>query len=282
MQFVLVLAIGLVTGFLSGQFGVGGGMITTPAIRLLLHQPTMIAVGTPVLVIIPTSISGVIAYSRKRLVNVRVGLVVGLTGSVAAVFGALLTRVVGGPMVLVVTAAVIAYMAVDMALLAMRKPVLLPAPPEDLTLEALAEATSGETPASSSPPVAHPLQRGGTWAGCIALGLVTGLSSGFLGLGGGFIVVPTLIRWFRFDAKTAIGTSLVVIAILSVPGSITHYLLGHVDVGLAALIAIGVIPGSQLGAHVTARANERAVKIAFAVTLMVVAVVLGVSELGAI
>lgn len=283
-QLALALIIGLLTGFLSGQFGIGGGMITTPAIRLLLHQPAMIAVGTPLVVIIPTSVSGAIAYARNRLIDLRAGIVIGLTGSLSAVLGAYATKLVGGPFVLVVTAVVIAYMALDMALLAFRPPVLPSPGPDDPTLDALAEATAAETPAAraSAPAPAIAPTRAGSLPGFIALGLVAGFFSGFLGLGGGFVVVPTLIRWFRFDAKTAIGTSLVVISILAIPGSVAHYLLGHVDLALAALLAIGVIPGSQLGARITAAADERLVKIAFSVLLLVVGVVLGASELGAL
>ncbi|MHB8706599.1 MAG: sulfite exporter TauE/SafE family protein, partial [Coriobacteriia bacterium] len=116
--------------------------------------------------------------------------------------------------------------------------------------------------------------------GLVVLGAITGLYSGFLGLGGGFIVVPALVRWFGFDIKRAIGTSLVVVAILAVPGSITHYVLGNVDLALAALLALGVVPGALLGARLTSVAKERTVRIAFAILLLAVAALLGVTEVG--
>jgi len=257
---LLSAAIGLVSGFLSGQFGIGGAMVTTPAIRLLLGQPELIAVGTPLPIIIPTAISGAIAYGRRGLLDTRAGLIIGLAGSLASVLGAWLTKLVGGSFVLVVTAVVICYMSVDMALLAFRK--------------APAEEEPGAVPALPHGVVRHKTP----WLA--VLGLITGLYSGFLGLGGGFIVVPALIRWFGFDAKRAIGTSLVVVSVLAVPGSITHYLLGHVDLALAASMMVGVVPGALLGARVTAVANERTVKIAFALLLLVVGVVLALNEFG--
>jgi uncharacterized membrane protein YfcA len=111
---------------------------------------------------------------------------------------------------------------------------------------------------------------------------VTGLNSGLLGLGGGFIVVPVLTRWFGFEPKRAIGTSLVVVALLAVPGSVTHWLLGHIDLRLALALSLTVIPGALLGARVTAVASDRLVRVGFAVLLVAAGVLLIVNELGLI
>lgn len=251
----LAVAIGLLAGFLSGQFGIGGGIVTTPALRLLLGAPELIAVGTPLPVIIPTAIAGAIAYARRGLADVRTGVALGIAGGVFAVLGARATTLVGGDVVLLVTAALICWMAVDMLLLALR-----PARPQH-ERDAHAERT-----------------RSWLWIG--ALGAATGLYSGFLGLGGGFVVVPSLVRYFGFPAKRAVGTSLVVVTLLAIPGTVTHYLLGNVDPGLAAALALGVVPGALLGARVTALANERSVRIGFAVMLLVVGAVLAASEIG--
>lgn len=258
-ELALTLAIGFFSGVLSGLFGIGGGVITTPAIRLLLQAPALVAVGTPLPVILPSALSGAIAYSRRGLTDVRAGLVVGACGVLTSVAGALATRLVGGGVVLIVTALVIGYTALDMVLLALRS---------------RPETEVGVVPAVPRVPTRH------RTGGLVVLGAVTGLYSGFLGLGGGFIVVPALVRWFGFDIKRGIGTSLVIVAILAVPGSITHYLLGNIDLTLAALLAIGVVPGALLGAKLTSAAKERTVRIAFAVMLLLVAAMLGLTEAG--
>ncbi|MGB4593842.1 MAG: sulfite exporter TauE/SafE family protein [Coriobacteriia bacterium] len=258
-ELALTLAIGFVSGVLSGLFGIGGGVVTTPALRLLLQAPALVAVGTPLPVILPTAVSGALAYSRRGLNDVRAGLTIGVTGSVASVIGALGTTLVGGRVVLIVTALVIGYTAVDMGLLALRG-----RPEEEV----------GVLPAVSGERTHHP------FAGLALLGAITGLYSGFLGLGGGFIVVPALVRWFGFDIKRAIGTSLIVVAVLAVPGSITHYLLGNIDLALAATLALGVVPGALLGARLTVAAREKTVRILFAVMLLVVGLILGLAEAG--
>lgn len=252
----LALLIGLAAGYLSGQFGIGGGIITTPALRLLLDQPELIAVGTPLPVIFPTAAAGAFSYARRGLVDWRVGVTTGLVGGVFAALGAVAATRVGGSAVLIVTAVLIVYMAVDMTLLALRAP----------RSEAAAEAEK------------EPPRRSWVWSA--GLGVIAGLYSGFLGLGGGFVVVPVLVRLFGFPIKKAAGTSLVTVMLLSIPGTVTHYMLGNIDVGLALALSVGVIPGALLGAHVTARASERTVRVAFAAMLLVVGVILGVSESG--
>mgnify|MGYP001075544998 CR=1 FL=1 len=247
--------VGLVAGYLSGQFGIGGGIVTTPAIRLILGYPELIAVGTPLPVIIPTAIAGAISYARRGLLDVRTGVIVGAVGALFSVAGAWATTFVGGTVVLLVTAALVCWMAADMALLAARP-----------------DRSQGALIALRVRTASVP------WLA--ALGVLAGLYSGFLGLGGGFVLVPALVRYFGFSVKEAVGTSLVAVSMLAIPGSITHYLLGNVDVGLALALALGVIPGALLGARVTALARERNVRIAFAVFLFAVGVLLGVTELG--
>jgi uncharacterized membrane protein YfcA len=62
LQAALTIGVGLVAGVLSGMFGVGGGLVTTPAIRLLLGFPALIALGTPLPVILPTAVAGAASY----------------------------------------------------------------------------------------------------------------------------------------------------------------------------------------------------------------------------
>ncbi len=253
-SWVPAAVVGFATGFLSGQFGIGGGIITTPAIRLVLGGSELIAVGTSLPVVIPTALTGVIAYTRRGLVDLRVGLTIGGVGAIFSILGAWATSLVGGDVVLMVTAALICWMAVDMALLAL-------------------------APARTADERERHGVRARSWLWMGALGVITGLYSGFLGLGGGFVVVPALVRYFGFDAKRAVGTSLVAVLALAVPGTITHYLLGHIDSGMALSLSLGVIPGALLGARVTALSREKTVRIGFAVLLLVVGVALGVTEI---
>jgi len=251
---VETVLVGFAAGILSGAFGVGGGLVTTPAIRLILGYPELVAVGTPLPVIIPTAVAGALSYKRRGMIDVRAGMAIGLYGAPTAILGAWLASVAGGQMVLLLTALLITYMALDTLLQAVRGPSDRPA------------AVGRE----------HP-RRGLALAG---LGVLAGLYSGFLGLGGGFVIVPVLTRWFGMDIKRAIGTSLTAVTLLAIPGTIAHAYLGHVDWELAALLTLGVVPGALIGARLTQRASARGVGIAFSVLLLITGGLLAANELG--
>lgn len=253
---VLTLAIGFVSGVLSGVFGIGGGIVTTPALRLLLHAPALVAVGTPLPVIIPGAFTGAWSYARRGEAEVRMGLTVASVGAPVSVLGALATRLVGGTVVLLGTAALIAYVAVDMIVGAVQAHGSEPAP----------------VSASARP----------SWPRMALVGVLAGAYSGFFGLGGGFVLVPGLNRLLGLDLKRSIATSLVAVAVLAVPGTIAHAALGNIDWRYALGLIVGVVPGALVGARLTAGARERELRIGFAVLLVVTGIILAASEMGVV
>lgn len=270
------IAVGFVSGVLSGLFGIGGGLITTPAIRLLLGYGELIAVGTPLPVILPGAITGAVTYYRRGSADLRAGLTMGVVGALGSVGGALLSDRAGGTVVLLATSALIVWAAADM-LLQERAASAKRAAREAVPLATLGEGESDEALVPAGEP---PHGRIAAWK-IVAIGLAAGVYSGFLGLGGGFIVVPALTRYCGVTVKRAIGTSLVTVAVLAIPGTIAHSQLGHIDWPLALLLAIGVVPGAALGARLTKHATDRAMRLAFSALLIVVGVWLAANELPA-
>jgi uncharacterized protein len=283
------VAVGLVSGVLSGMFGVGGGVLTTPAIRLLLGYPALVAVGTPLVVIIPTTAAGAIQYARRGLADVRAGLALGACGSLGALAGAWGSALAGGTAVLLTTAALIAVVSVDMLVHAARSGMS-----DDAMVEAVSPTRTEEIGREDSIALAAAADEVATMPGTsgavpplpisarLALtGLASGVYSGFLGLGGGFVMVPLLSRLFGIPMKRAIGTSLVAITVLAIPGSLAHWALGHVDLPLALLLVLGTVPGALFGARLTMAASERATRIGFAALLLGAGAWLGVSTLQA-
>lgn len=244
-------AVGLLSGYASGQLGVGGGILATPAIRVLLGYPAMIAVGTPLLVIVPTVITSAVEYARADCVDWRLAGRAGATGVPGAIAGAYMTRFIPGGIILLATAVLMVVAAVGVA--------------------------RGRDVSESR----HESRDGPVWPE-YAAGLGAGLFSGFFGLGGGLVLVPAFAGPLGRGVKVAFGTSLVVICVLSLPGAVVHWLLGHVDLRLAALLVAGAIPGAWLGAHVATRMPERTLRLAFAVFVALFALVLGGSEIAGI
>jgi uncharacterized membrane protein YfcA len=263
-QAVFTVAVGFISGVLSGLFGIGGGIITTPAIKLLLGAPAIVAVATPLPVIIPGAITGSISYVRAGVTDVRSGLILGLAGAPLTIVGALLTKKVGGAVVLLLTAGLVLWMAGDMVLQTLRG--------SRASNAGVSEADPGLVGGDSGLDRARPRT-----LGLIGIGALAGLYSGFLGLGGGFVLVPTMTRFLGFQMRRAIGTSLAAVAILAIPGTITHALLGHIDWGMALALIVGVVPGALVGARVSLGSSEKFLRLGFAALLAISAVLLGLN-----
>jgi uncharacterized membrane protein YfcA len=102
----------------------------------------------------------------------------------------------------------------------------------------------------------------------IAAATGVGFSSGLLANGGGFLLVPLFLLALGLDMRTATGTSLVVVAALTVPTLAVHSMLGHIDWVVAAAFAVGVVPGVLLGARLAHRLVAARLRLAFGVLLV--------------
>lgn len=237
--------VGLAAGILSGLFGVGGGVVTTPAAQHLLGAAPIEAVATPLPIIFPTSIVGAYTYARAGEVDVRAAAWAVPPGLAGTVGGAALTQVVDPHLLLLVTAVLLGSTAIQV-------------------IRGRRVAGRGEAQASG-------------WA-LGAVGLAAGFVSGLLGLGGGIIMVPAFAAVLGMPLKRALGTSLLCISAFVIPGTITHLLLGHIDWAVFLVISIGVVPGARIGARIALGARERALRRAVGAFLFSVAVVYAASE----
>ncbi len=239
---------GFVSGVMSGAFGVGGAILTTPAVRVLLGAPPLVAVGTPLPAIFPTTVAGARAYRRAGLVDTRAVRWLAPPGAVAAAVGAILTKVINAHVLLLATAALIGWQAVNVGRGRTR---------QDL---------GGRSPEPSV-------------AVLVLTGALAGFASGLLGIGGGVILVPALAGFLRMPLKRTVGTSLVVIAFMVVPGTVVHAILGHINWTIVLWLTIGVIPGATIGSNWTIRARERTLRLIVAVFLSLVAILYAILEL---
>ena len=114
--------------------------------------------------------------------------------------------------------------------------------------------------------------------GAVAVGLIAGLCAGYIGVGGGFIMVPMMTSFLAVSMRRASGTSLIAIIILSIPGVITQALLGNVDFVAGIALAVGSIPGAIIGAKFVKKVPERQLRFLFAIFLFIAAVVLLLNE----
>lgn len=246
-------AVGLVAGVLSGLFGVGGGIVMTPGIDALLPVSSIAAIATPLPVIFPTSITGAVTYTRAEQVDRRAALLMAPTGLVGAVVGALATEWVDPALLLLVTAGLLGWQSIG----------IIRRGRGDTDTD-----DGGAAPVGSR-----------TFA---IIGLGAGLVSGLLGIGGGLVMVPLLAGWCRMPLKRALGTSLLTIPALVIPGTAVHAFLGNIDWWAALYLTVGAVPGARLGATVALGTADRTLRLVVGGGMLTIAVVYGGAQLAAL
>ncbi|WP_198152932.1 sulfite exporter TauE/SafE family protein [Pseudofrankia sp. DC12] len=181
-----------------GLFGVGGSPIATPLLSVL-GVPGLLAVASPLPATIPAALAAVIPYLRTDGAQPRAAAWTVLDAIPATVAGALLSRVVGGPALLLASGVVLVIVGARVI-----------RPIEETTRRAGAARRANRVL-------------------LVATAAGVGLFTGLLANGGGFLLVPMYLVVFGLDMRQAAGTSLLVIAGLTVPTLATHWGLGHVD-----------------------------------------------------
>lgn len=281
LSFVAAAIIGVAIGILSGMLGIGGGTVMVPLFRLAFGLDPLAATATSLFSIIPTSLAGLSKHLRNGTCIPRIGLICGFAGACASPLGVLAAThspnwaVMGG------TSLVIGYSSITMlrrGIAAVRAERAAAAASPSKAADACAGGVKDAEGTRSSTEAAHAAMTMRTVAAMIAIGLIAGFMGGYVGVGGGFIMVPLFISVLGISMREASGTSLVAVCILAVPGVIEQALLGNVHVSVGLAIAVGSMPGSILGASLVKRIPESALRLLFASFLLVVAVILVLNE----
>ena len=284
---LISLIIGVVVGVLSGMLGVGGGMVMIPVFRLGYGMAAIQATATSLFAIVPISIAGMVTHVRNKTCYPKLGAAAGIGGALVSPIGVRLANISPSWAVMLAAAGVIGYASITM----LRKALALPKGEEQArerasvnpndsaggSMKADADSTADAVPA------AHPADIVFTprmLAIGVAIGMVAGFASGYVGVGGGFIMVPMFITLFGTTMKKTSGTSLFAICILAVPGVIGQLMLGNVMVGAGVAMAAGAIPGAILGANLMRRLPERLLRFIFSAMLGFAAIMLVLKEFG--
>jgi uncharacterized membrane protein YfcA len=255
-QFVLstdwgqALVIGFVTGLLSGGFGIGGGVLATPLMRMWLGLNPHVAVGTTLALIVPTALSGAINYIRKKMVSLPLVACCAPPSVVGTICGSIATHYVHGSVMMFVMSLLIGFTGFDLLTGFGKK---LRNKVQDLDTTFVVSSKNIQS--------------------AVLLGLCVGFLSGFVGIGGGFVMIPMFMFLYGLPIKLAFGTSLMVVAAVSLPGSFVHYLHKHVDLGLAITMSCAAIPASYLGSKLALKVQDEVLRKSFGFFLLVLMVV---------
>lgn len=261
-------ALGVAVGAFGTIVGAGGGFILTP-ILLLLYPRDSAATLTAVSLtaVFFNAASGSAAYARQRRIDYRSGLMFAAAALPGSIAGALLVGSVSRSLFDLLMAVMLFCLAASLL---------------------LGEPDGGRTPGGHVTPrlltdrygtsyaYQVPLRRGASFSA------VVGFVSSFLGIGGGVLHVPLLVRALGFPTHLATATSHFVLAIIAGGGVVTHVFTGSFAHGhgvrRAAALSVGVVLGAQLGARLSLRASGRAVELLLAVALLALGIRLGLGS----
>lgn len=283
---------GLAIGICSGLLGIGGGTVMVPIFRLAFGMSAVASTATSLFTIIPTSISGAVTHVRGKTCIPRLGAAMGLAGALTSPAGVWLAQVSPPWAVMLVAALIISYSAVKMLGKSLVTDSRSGRSREDATgrvAQPAASAPAGAAAASglaaeagggAAEGVAAPKLSGRQLALGALIGLGAGLASGYVGVGGGFIMVPLMLAFLGIPLKLASGTSLLAVMLLAVPGTIEQGLLGNIDYLAGIVVALGSVPGAFIGARLVSRVPERTLRLMFGGFLLVAALLLVLKETG--
>ena len=316
VSFFIAALVGVGVGVLSGLLGIGGGTIMVPLFRLVFGMEPIAATATSLFTIVPTSISGMWKHAKNKTSLLRVGIVCGLAGACLSPVGVWAANVSPGWAIMGAAAVIVAYSSFTMLKKALAAPKDGAAKEHcqacdgEATSAAAASAKAGDGKAVSAAVATNdataanlvataPVAAGGSGvAGAQAapleapaikltpkyvakvalIGVVAGFMSGYVGVGGGFIMVPLFVSMLGIPMRLASGTSLTAVCILAIPGVIEQAVLGNIDYMVGIAMMVGSIPGAVVGANLVKRVPERALRFTFAAFLLLMAVLLIVNE----
>lgn len=311
--FIIAAIIGVIIGIFSGLLGIGGGTLMVPIFRLGFGMSAISSTATSLFTIIPTSLAGLITHVKNKTCIPKVGVLCGLGGACTSPLGVYLASISPSWAIMLAAAAIIGYSSYSMFRKAIRMPKIAPQGESAVTgkdlekeaekaaraaqaaqaaaAQAQAAAAQGKGQPTTTKAAANATKTASALkeepfklsvkkiALCLLIGLIAGLASGYVGVGGGFIMVPLFISLLGIMMRQASGTSLVAVTILAIPGVVEQGLLGHIDYIAGIAMAVGSIPGAVIGASLIRKVPERKLRFVFGAFLLISAVVLLFNEL---
>lgn len=275
----VLLGIGGGVGLLSGIFGVGGGFLITPLL-MFIGIPPGVAVATGANQVVAASVSGLLVHVRRKTVDFKMGTVMLAGGFVGSNIGIWIFELMkrAGQTELFVQFSYVFFMGA-IGLMMFQE-----------SFRAIRRARS----AGGAVPMAGPRSRHG-WAQRgplkmkfrtsglyisvlppFTIGLLVGILSATMGVGGGFIIVPAMIYILGMNTRVVVGTSLFQIIFVTAYSVMAHAIANQsVDMALAVLLIVGGVVGAQVGAVIGFRLKAEQLRILLAILVLAVAVKIG-------
>lgn len=269
----VLLFLGLAVGFLSGMFGVGGGFLMSPLL-IFMGIPPAVAIASEANHILAASFSGLLAHIRKANVDFKMGLILligGVCGSAAGVFILRELLSIGQERFFITFSYIVVLVSIGIWMLIE-------------SINTIKKKIKGRRKRLHEHIWMHGLplkvrfRKSHLYISLIpplVIGLLIGVISSVMGVGGGFILVPAMIYIIGMPTQIVVGTSLLQIVFVTAVSTVLHSYINHtVDVMLSSLLLVGAVVGAQIGTRVMVRLSGEHIRFFLAVIILLVALVL--------
>ena len=273
---LVIVGLGGIVGLLSGMVGVGGGFLTTP-ILIFFGIPPAVAVASSTTQITGTSVSGMLAYRRRRGVDYRMGAVLVAGGTLGSVAGGALFRLLqaSGQIDTVIGLLYVILLGSIGILMAKEAATAL----DIIKPKEKAKPKRRHNPLIAILPMRWRFYQSGLYISPLApllLGFFSGMLTVLLGVGGGFLIVPAMIYLLGMSTTVVVGTSLMQILFVTAATTLVHATTTKsVDIVLAVLLLLGSVIGAQFGARFAQRAKPELLRMFLAIIVLAVAFRMG-------
>jgi uncharacterized membrane protein YfcA len=271
----MLLMLGLTVGWLSGMLGIGGGFVITP-ILTFMGIPTPVAIGTGAAQVVATSVSGALAHWRRNNIDSKLGNLLILGGLAGSYLGTIAIRALRetGQIELVVSLAYVLLLGVIGTMMMVEN--LLSLRPVSAELSGPGGRRRAHHNWIQGLPFKVRFKKSKLYVSAlpaIGIGIVVGILTGLMGVGGGFLVVPALIYLLRVPTRIVIGTSAYQILFVTAFATVAQASKNQsIDVFLAIPLMIGGVVGAQVGVRMADKVNPVYLRILLSLLLVAVAV----------
>jgi uncharacterized membrane protein YfcA len=263
---IVIFFISILAGFLGSLLGLGGGIIITPALTLLLGIDIKYAIGASIVSVIATSSGSAIAYLRDKITNVRIGMFLEIATTVGALTGAFIAGLVNTKYLYLIFGLLLLFSALNM--LTKRKEEL----PAEFSPHPLAnklKLNGAYYDQSLSKEVAYNVT--GIYGG-FGMMYAAGIISGLLGIGSGIFKVMAMDSFMKLPMKVSTATSNFMIGVTAAASAGIYLTRGYIDPKIAAPVALGVLIGATAGTKIMQHLKSTTLRMIFIPVLLYVSI----------
>jgi uncharacterized membrane protein YfcA len=257
------VALAMTIAVIAAMAGVGGGFLYVPVLTIIFGLAPVDAVGTSLVVIIFTTLAASASYLRQGRIFFRSALCLIIPGVIGAIIGSYATVFIPGALIGLIFSLIVGFLSIK--LLFPGFPIIRPVECgpflEEECLDCFAVTTR------------HRIY----YLHYLAWGMVSGLASGLIGIGGGVINVPALVT-AGMPVHFASATSTLVVLCTSITGGGVHAVLGHVNLCYAFLFSTGAIFGGYFGARLAPKVPEGMLRTCIGLLFAGVALLMGINS----